>query len=816
MYKIELDYFMKLTIAFKFFRLRLLLAIFIFLGSFVGHSQKIPSEYTQKIWEAQWITVPNTDGKAYGVYLFRKQIDLEKQLDVFPIYISADNQYELFVNEKLVSRGPSKGDETHWYFEQLDLAPFLQSGKNTITTKIWNEGEFRREAQRSYQTAFIIQGVTNEASLINTDKSWKCNEDKSYSPILISDYRPRPGQLSLPGYYVAGPGEKVDMSKKYIGWKTASFDDMEWKNAQLISPGIPQNTVGLDAGNSWRLLPSGLPQMENTPQRFKKLRNVDGINIPANFPEKKGSFEIPANTRASFLLDQTCLTNAYPALHFNGGEKSIVTLTYAEALYQDKKNKGDRNSVDGKMIIGRIDSVLSSGANKQRFSPLSYRTYRFVEIKIETKDSPLIIDDISSVAVAYPFKMNAKLETTILEMDKMMDIGWRTAKLCAMDTYMDCPYWEQLQYIGDTRIQALVSLYNSGDDRLVKHALNLIDYSRQPNGITLSRYPTINSQIITPFSLWYIGMLNDYMMYGQDSDFIKGKLSGTRQILEYFEQFQASDGSLKNLPSWAFTDWVNEWERGMPPIGKDGSSSILDLQLLMAYQNADGLEKELGIKAFSDSYNMKIRQLSKTIKSKYWDETRHLFADNSNKDSFSQHTNALAILTGLVSDGKATAIAKQMVNEKELTQASIYFRYYVHQALVKAGLGSDYLKWLDIWRNHMNAGLTTWAEDTNTDTTRSDCHAWGSSPNIEFFRTILGIDSASPNFKTVKIEPHLGDIKTISGEIPHPNGKISVSYDLEENQKAVIILPSGISGNFIWEGKSHVLISGENIIAINL
>ena len=468
------------------------------------------------------------------------------------------------------------------------------------------------------------------------------------------------------------------------------------------------------------------------------------------------------------------------------------------------------------MIIGRIDSVLSSGANKQRFSPLSYRTYRFVEIKIETKDSPLIIDDISSVAVAYPFKMNAKLETTILEMDKMMDIGWRTAKLCAMDTYMDCPYWEQLQYIGDTRIQALVSLYNSGDDRLVKHALNLIDYSRQPNGITLSRYPTINSQIITPFSLWYIGMLNDYMMYGQDSDFIKGKLSGTRQILEYFEQFQASDGSLKNLPSWAFTDWVNEWERGMPPIGKDGSSSILDLQLLMAYQNADGLEKELGIKAFSDSYNMKIRQLSKTIKSKYWDETRHLFADNSNKDSFSQHTNALAILTGLVSDGKATAIAKQMVNEKELTQASIYFRYYVHQALVKAGLGSDYLKWLDIWRNHMNAGLTTWAEDTNTDTTRSDCHAWGSSPNIEFFRTILGIDSASPNFKTVKIEPHLGDIKTISGEIPHPNGKISVSYDLEENQKAVIILPSGISGNFIWEGKSHVLISGENIIAINL
>lgn len=796
--------------------MRLRLAFFMLLGFFVGHSQEIPSEFTQKIWQAQWISVPNTDGKAYGVYLFRKQIELEKQPDVFPVYISADNQYELFVNEKLVSRGPSKGDETHWYYEQLDLAPFLQPGKNSITSKVWNEGEFRREAQRSNRTAFIIQGVTKEASLINTNKSWKCNQDHSYSPILISHYGPRPGQLSLPGYYVAGPGEKVEMAKKQVGWKNTFFDDQKWEFAQLIYPGIPQNTVGLDAGNSWRLLPSGLPQMEHTPQRFKKLRRADSIQIPANFPEESDPIEIPANTTASFILDQTYLTNAYPTLDFSGGEKSIVTLTYAEALYKDTKNKGNRNDIDGKMIIGRIDSILSSGANNQQFTPLTYRTFRYVEIKIETKDASLIIDDISSVAVAYPFKMHAKLETSILEMGKMIDIGWRTAKLCAMDTYMDCPYWEQLQYIGDTRIQAMVSLYNSGDDRLVKHALNLIDYSRQPNGITLSRYPTINAQIITPFSLWYIGMLNDYMMYGQDRDFIKGKLSGTRQILEYFEQFQTSDGSLKSLPSWAFTDWVNEWERGMPPIGKDGSSALLDLQLLMAYQHADGLEKELGLTTFSDSYNIKIRQLSKTIKAKYWDEKRQLFADTSNKNSFSQHTNALAILTGLVNDGKAIAIAKQIIGEKQLTQASIYFRYYVHQALVKAGLGNDYLKWLDIWRNHMNAGLTTWAEDTNTDTTRSDCHAWGSSPNIEFFRTILGIDSASPNFKTVKIEPHLGDIKTISGEIPHPDGKLSVSYDLEKSQKAVINLPSGISGSFIWKGKSHALTSGENIIEINL
>jgi len=82
----------------------------------------------------------------------------------------------------------------------------------------------------------------------------------------------------------------------------------------------------------------------------------------------------------------------------------------------------------------------------------------------------------------------------------------------------------------------------------------------------------------------------------------------------------------------------------------------------------------------------------------------------------------------------------------------------------------------------MNMGLTTWGETSDVNNTRSDCHAWGASPNIEFFRTILGIDSDAPGFTKVKIEPHLGIIKSIGGEIPHPNGKIKVKYELKNGK----------------------------------
>ena len=161
------------------------------------------------------------------------------------------------------------------------------------------------------------------------------------------------------------------------------------------------------------------------------------------------------------------------------------------------------------------------GAGAQDFTPLTFRTYRYIQIKIATQSDPLTVDDIFGTFTGYPFQLNARMITGDPELSKIFEIGWRTARLCAMETYMDCPYYEQLQYIGDARIQALISLYNSGDERLLRNAMNQMDDSRRPEGVTLSRHPSYTPQYIPTFSFWYIGMLHDYMMYGRDSNFIK-------------------------------------------------------------------------------------------------------------------------------------------------------------------------------------------------------------------------------------------------------------------------------------------------------
>jgi hypothetical protein len=235
----------------------------------------------------------------------------------------------------------------------------------------------------------------------------------------------------------------------------------------------------------------------------------------------------------------------------------------------------------------------------------------------------------------------------------------------------------------------------------------------------------------------------------------------------------------------------------------------------MAYQWAAELESGMGMPAYAALYRQKAGQLKHTIQTKYWNAARKLYADTDEKDVYSQHANALAILAGMVSPQDLPEVCRQLLNDNSLTQCTIYFKYYLHQALAKGGLGNDYLKWLDVWRDNIKMGLTTWAEVSDLPNSRSDCHAWGASPNIEFFRIVLGIDSDAPGFRKIKIEPHLGSLTHVSGEIPHPNGKVAVAYALDNGKwKIKIVLPAKTSGTLIWKTKRYPLKAGENAFEI--
>ena len=817
---------------------RITITFFLLLGSVAafaqpGRQQRDPSapfDLRSDSWNAHWISVPETGAQDYGVYYFRKDVDLSAVPADYVVHVTGDNRYKLFVNGTLVSLGPAKGDATHWRYDTVDLVPWLKVGKNAIAALVYHEGNQKPDSQVSVSAGFLLQGEGNAKALF-TDRTWKCLKDNAYSPI-------RP---IVSGYYVAGPGEKVDLSMTASDWKEGATED--WFSAQEGPAGEPKDWNSPDQGEGHNLILSPLPQMERTLQRLASVRKAEGVKVPAAFLSGNAPLTIPAHTKAEILLDNGTLTNAYFNIDLKGGKGARLAAGYAESLYIPDPTprpemtpeqlaqipeeylsyvlvprvvgKGNRSEVDGKVFIGREDVLLPDGG-EHAWTTLSWRTYRYVRLQVETADEALTIKDLNGTFTGYPFTHDASLDTDRQELKDIFEIGWRTARLCAWETYMDCPYYEQLQYLGDTRIQALVTLYSSKDERLVKNFLHLADISRSADGITKSRYPTTIPQHIQPYALSYIYAMHDYMRYGADTDFVMDLLPGAEQIIHYFQRYRLPDGRLKNLPGWNFSDWVNDspdWNYGAPLKGADGCSINMDLQLLLAYRMMADMEEVRGNTWQAGEYRKEAEKLAEAVKKAYWNPARGLFADRAEQDHYSQHGNALAILCGIVDDPKE--LAETLLSDESLNQCTIYYKFYLYEAYVKAGLGDDYLNWLDIWRENIAMGLTTWGEDANVFGTRSDCHAWGASPNIELFRTVLGIDSDAVAFKRVRIEPHLGDLKEIGGTMPHPAGEISVHYKVKGKKLQVeITLPDAVDGVFVRNGESRPLRGGKNAFTI--
>jgi hypothetical protein len=164
------------------------IALRIFLSILVlsaGTSRAQETNYPKGYWKAKWIGHPTASGNDFGVFYFRKEIELSSVPTSYIIHVSADNKYRLFVNGKNLGTGPARSNLANWNFETFDIAPYLKTGKNLVVATVWNFAQYRPYAQISYQTAFIVQGHSEKESALNTDKNWKVIKESSYAPLPI-------------------------------------------------------------------------------------------------------------------------------------------------------------------------------------------------------------------------------------------------------------------------------------------------------------------------------------------------------------------------------------------------------------------------------------------------------------------------------------------------------------------------------------------------------------------------------------------------------------------------------------------------------
>ncbi|TDW97518.1 alpha-L-rhamnosidase-related protein [Dinghuibacter silviterrae] len=741
----------------------------------------IPSDF-----KAAWIGCPGVPAKAYGVYHFRKTFTLSAAPGRFLIHVSADNRYRLWVNGHFVCAGPARSDLAHWYFETVDIGPLLQPGDNVIAALVWNMGEYAPVAQVSNQTGFLLQGA-----LVNTNSSWRVFHDTAYAPLPVD----------LHSYYVVGPGDHVRGDAYPWGWEQPGFSDSGWSHASYVDHAF---LFGSGTDNRWTLEPRNIPLFPETLQRIPSVRRGGLSGFLQGTPTT-----IPPSSHVSLLLDQTYNTVAYPSLLVSGGRGATIRMSYAEALFDSAGRKGNRNDIEGKKLTGNADLFEPDGGPHRLFRPLWFRTYRYVQLDITTGADSLVIDDLYGMRTGYPFEAKASFSCNDSSLSDIWRVGWRTALMCAGENYFDCPYYEQLQYEGDTRIQSLISLYVTGDDRLMRKAILDFYHSRIPEGLTQGRYPSNRLQVIPPFSLYWVSMVYDYWMHRGDSAFIEPLLLPIQEVLHWYAGHVDSLDMLGPMNWWSFVDWDDQFPGGVPDGATNGHSSVVTLQYAYTLNQAAALFADFGMPALASQYRSLAHRLCAGTYRSCFDASRGLMANTPSRTTFSQHASIMGVLSGALPG----SVMRRVLSDTGISQTTFYYRFYLTRALKVAGLGDLYYSQLGPWRDMLARGLTTFAE--KPDPTRSDCHAWSASPNYDFLATICGIVPAAPGFSQVLIQPCMGPLTEVRGSMPVPAGMVSVHLLRHgEHVTGNVELPSGVKGRFVWKGRVVSLQGGRQEISL--
>lgn len=783
-------------------------------------------------WSAHWITCAQVH-QAPAIVAFRRQLTLTEAA-TFRIHVTADERYQLYIDGQCVGRGPERGDLMNWSFETYDLQ--LEPGPHLIVARVWNLDSRAPYAQMSAGQGFLLalEGPKELTELLETNKHWEAKPLAGY------------GWAKYPHDFMDPPtGTRQVIDGAAYAWKVELDCASEgWHPVEVGSAG--ERPYPVDLGSKRVLRPAQLPAMIRQPVRGMLVRHADDsplneqmnpVRSAAHNPTQAAAWQkmldghtplaIPPHTQQRVIIDLQDYYCAYPYLTTTEGggpanDRTKIRLLWAEALYEslDKKTgedyppKGNRNAIHDKFFRGHGDTFLLEGGASRRYETLWWRSGRYLELNVQTGAEQVIINGLNLEETHYPLTMESNFRTSghAKKYEDLIPFCVRSLQNCSHETYMDCPFYEQLMYVGDTRLEALVTHVITRDARLPQKAVDLFYGSRLPDGLTQSRYPSRVLQVIPPFSLVWITMVHDLALWRGNLPFLKRIAPGVFSVLEAFQSYRNAQGLIEAPTGWNFVDWAATFVFGMPKDAQFGCSGILNLQYVYTLNCAVQFYELIAEPELAARLRQRLTEASAACRNAYWDEARGIFADDAAHTSFSEHAQCMAVLSGQLTASEKSRILKGLLHDTDLIRTTIYFSHYLFETLREFGRVDILLARFQLWFDSLALGFKTTPEAP--EPTRSDCHAWGATPVYHFFASILGIRPTGLGFSTVEIRPQLGGIPKVTGKMVHPNGFISATLEESAGKlTGTLTLPPGLTGILIANGKRQELHPGTQTIS---
>lgn len=757
------------------------------------------------IWTKDW---GQEDDSTPQLVLFRKQIKVEQDLQSAKFKITADSRYKLWVNGQLVEVGPLKGTANQWYFDIVNLKEYLHKGDNVIAVEVLRyppismKGNFG--INRTQMPGLYVSGTlkySDEEVQVNTDTSW-CSFRNHQFQIVSEDDNFAPMQIY----------EQTAGDEKLAAWKGSRYDDSGWSGVRdYTDDELP------DVLKDESIEERPVPFMYRIPRTFKEVKRVVRSSVTKNswsdLLQGLNSIEVGPNQTEIVEISAGKEMTGYLNLKFLAGQGAHIRILQSESYVEGKSPsvnglslyfKEDREDSQNGYLVGFEDNYDVAGYGQEdtpeSYQPFWFRTFRFIRLEIQTGDEPLTLAAMNYEETGYPLRVKTKVVTSDPSLSGIWKMSELTLQRCMHETYEDCPFYEQLQYVMDTRTQMLFTYTTSADDRLARQAIKDFAASQADNGLLNAAYPSYEANVIPTFSIYYIKMLEDHMMYFDDQNLLNQYFPTVRGILDYFDRHLAPEGYVATIGGlngksdhWSFIDWAPEWNQttGVPTAVLQGPITIESLLYLYGLQSAEIIAKHLGQSNFAEEYSNKAENIQSAIR-KYCVGDNGMIQDGPGVEEYSQHCQVFGILTHTLTEDQGRSNLQRTIDHKQdYAQCSVAMSFYLFRALEKVGLYQLSNDYWNIWREMLRKNSTTSVESSAAE--RSECHAWGAVALYEMPAVILGVQPASPGYEEIRIKPNPGYLKSAKGDVMTPKGNVHVEWRIVDGQMNLVYkAPGGV------------------------
>jgi alpha-L-rhamnosidase len=525
---------------------------------------------------------------------------------------------------------------------------------------------------------------------------------------------------------------------------SVTFEDKEWIDASGKASD-KSGTVWMSAA-SWGFNDPALP-----PSRWRL----------ATVPQHGG---IIGRSAHSLLVDFNRETFGYIRLHGLKG-KGRLSLYYGEskeeALSPDSCETLDRLDIDQAVTK---DSILTGS-----------HAFRYVNIQWE---EGIQVDSASMLYEYLPVATKGSFRCSDEQLNKIWQVAAYTLHLNTREFFIDGIKRDRWIWSGDAYQSCLMNDYLFFDAATTTRTLWAL---RGKDPVTSH----INT--IMDYSFYWFLSIYDYYLYTGDARFIRQCYPRMVGLMDFIQSRRNKNGWLEGLPGdWLFIDWADG-------LTKKGEVSFEQLLFVRSLETMALCADLAGDPVRGGSYRREAAERRTRLFTDFWDQQRQAFVhsrvDGIPGDKITRYANMFGIFFGYFDQRQQQAVEQHvLLNDSIQKITTPYMRFYELEALCVMGGQRHVLKEMkDYWGGMLSLGATSfWEKYDPTEKGaqhyamygrpfgRSLCHAWGASPIYLLGKYYLGVRPLSPGYATYSVEPVLGGLQWMEGEVPTPHGNIKV------------------------------------------